>query len=321
MELLANHRVFQTNDLDSGRDFASRVWQKNDAQLRSSRYALTWNEVRLQRSSLSYVDHPCAVTARRRIDHTINGKPASSLNRQIVVHAPRQELKLDIAPFSLLMLNLDGEFVRSALDRRVGKAPEFETWAGEISGVSASATALRSFCVWAAKEADNPHSPLMTNGRVAANVERTMLSLFIECLAERRFRGRSPRAVSVPLRYARPRSGSMQICRTPSASRRLRPPSASVRERCRAHFAACAAIRHPTRFFDVALSARVRLWRQPGPTTRVTKIAPELGFYELRRFAVRYRQEFGEKAIGDLGARCRPRAGSLRDYPKTEKGG
>ena len=92
LELLVNHRVFQTNNLDSGRDFASGVWQKNDAQLRSNRYALTWNEVRLQRSSLSYVDHPCAVTARceRPLRRTVGCLPWRSSRdnppQQLLLH-------------------------------------------------------------------------------------------------------------------------------------------------------------------------------------------------------------------------------------------
>lgn len=323
MELLANHRVFQTSDLDFGRDFASRVWEKHETQLKNNRYALTWNEIRLQRSSLSYVDHPCSVTARcegplsdvfrvlfhqkGRIDHTINGKAASSLNRQIVVHAPRQELTLDIAPFSLLMLNLDGKFVRSALDRRVGKASEFAAWGGELSGASASATALRSFCVWAAKEADGPRSPVMTNGRVAANVERTMLSLFIECLAEQRFRGEEPESDLSATQVCKAEEwidanlldaiGVEEIATAIGVSPRALQ---SAFRRVRGYTPSNAILRRRLERSRAALAAA-------GPDDTVTKIATELGFYELGRFAVRYRQEFSEKPSETLARGLDPR--------------
>ena len=288
MELLANHRIFQTNDLDLGRDFASRVWEKNDTKLKSDRYALTWNEVRLQRLSLSYVDHPCVVTARcegplsdvfhvlfhqkGRIDHTINGKPASSLNRQIVVHAPRQELTLDIALFSLLMLNLDGEFVRSALDGRVGKAPEFETWPVRFPGfrvghrsslvlrLGRSGTQVRKAEEW-----------IDVNVSDAIGVEEIATAI-----------GISPRALRSAFRRVRGYSPSNAILR-----RRL--------ERSRAALAAAGPD-------DTGDQDCARAWLL---LARAVRRAVPTGVWR--------------KAIGDLGARSQPRTGSIKDYQKANR--
>lgn len=321
MELLAGHRVFQTNDLDSGRAFASQIWEKHHSDLKNDQYAVTWNQAALRRSSLAYVDHPCALTARcegplsdifrvlfhqsGRIDHSICGKPASSQPAQVVVHAPAQELKLDIAPFSLLMLNLDGEMVRSALDRRLGKIPSFESWATELPTTSPLVETLRSLCFWAAKELDNPRSPILTSAAVAANLERTLLSLFIECLVEHRFRGEEP---PCDLNVAQVRKAEAWIDTNLANAIGVEDIATAIGVSPRALQTAFRRVRG---YSPINAVFRRRLERSraalvaAGPNDTVTKIATELGFFELGRFAVRYRQEFGEKPSETLARSLR----------------
>jgi AraC-like DNA-binding protein len=324
MELLASHRIFQTNDPDLGRVFASQIWERHRSQLKSHHFALTWNQVALRRSSLAYVDHPCALTARcegplsdvfrvlfhqsGRIDHSINGRPASSQAAQIVVHAPAQELKLDIAPFSLLMLSLDGDLVRTALDRRLGKTPSLESWATELSATSPVVQTLQSLCFWAAKELDNPQSPILASTAVVANLERTLLSLFIECLAERRFRGEEPPS---DLNVVQVRQAEEWIDANLASAISVEDIAAAIGVSPRALQTAFRRVRgySPTNaVFRRRLERSRAALVAAGPDDTVTKIATELGFFELGRFAVRYREEFGEKPSETMARSLRRKA-------------
>ncbi|MFO1098686.1 MAG: helix-turn-helix domain-containing protein [Xanthobacteraceae bacterium] len=331
MELLASHRLFQTNDLDNGRAFASQIWEKHSSQLKNKNYAMTWNQAALRRSSLSFVDHPCAVTARCEgplsdifrilfhlsgcIDHSISGKPASSQVAQVVVHAPSQELKLDIAPFSLLMLNLDGEMVRLALDRRLGKIPNFESWVTELATTSPSIEGLRSLCFWAAGELDNPQSPILTSAAVAANLERTLLSLFIESLAELRFRGEEPLS---DLNIVQVRHAEEWIDANLASAIAVEDVATAIGVSPRALQTAFRRVRgcSPSNaIFRRRLERARAALIAASPSDTVTKIATDLGFFELGRFSVRYREEFGEKPSETLARslqRSRPSSTTMQ---------
>lgn len=321
MELLANHRIFQTTDLDHGRAFASQIWEKHDSQLKNDHYAVTWNQVALRRSSLTYVDHPCALTARcegplsdmfrvlfhqsGRIDHSICGRPASSQPARVVVHAPAQELKLEIAPFSLLMLNLDGELVRSAFERRLGRTPDFEFWATELSTTSPLVDTLRSLCLWTARELDNPRSPISTRAAVTANLERTLLSLFIECLVDYRYCGEEP---PCDLNVAQVRKAEEWIDANLANAIGVEDIAAAIGVSPRALQTAFRRVRgySPTNaVFRRRLERSRAALIAANPNDTVTKIATDLGFFELGRFAVRYRREFGEKPSETLARSLR----------------
>jgi AraC-like DNA-binding protein len=321
VELLASHRIFQTEDHDLGRAFASQIWERHRSELKSHQFGLTWNQATLRRSSLAYVEHPCALTAccegplsdvfrvifhlNGRIDHSINGRSACSQAAQVVVHAPAQELKLDVAPFSLLLLNLDGELVRSALERRLGKVPSFESWATELSAASPIVQTLQSLCFWTAGELDRLQSPIRTSAAVAANLERSLLSLFIESLAERLHRGEEPPS---DLNVSQVRQAEEWIDDNLASAISVEDIAAAIGVNPRALQTAFRRVRgySPTNaVFRRRLERSRAALVAAGPDDTVTKIATELGFFELGRFAVRYRQEFGEKPSETLARSLR----------------
>ena len=105
MELLAKYRVFQATDHDDGQQFLSQVWEKHHSLLKGKRFALTWNQANLKRSSLAYVDHACGAVLEcdgpvsdayrmcfhrtGRVEHRINCNEAGSWLGQCAVHPPR----------------------------------------------------------------------------------------------------------------------------------------------------------------------------------------------------------------------------------------
>jgi AraC-like DNA-binding protein len=333
MEFLASHRVFQTNSAAEGERFASQVWERHRSRLKTKDFALTWNQANLKRSSLAYVDHPCGVVAKcdgplsdtfrilfhhsGRIDHRINGKQATSLPGQCIIHPPSAELLLDIESFSLLLLSLDGDFVRSALAQRFSKLPPLEEWAKAFSLESPSIATLNSLCLWLAKELENPQSPLLAQDRVAASFERTLLTLFIEGLVERHPDTAAVRGNLSDVHVSQAEEWIDAHLAEPIGIEEVATgigvdAQALVRsfKRLRGQSPLRAILRRRLERARDALEAA-----EPGAT--VTEIATGLGFFELGRFAVRYREQFGERPSETLARRLNRIGGS--DLPPTRQ--
>lgn len=311
MKFLSNYKVFQTTDHDAGQEFASRVWERHHSLLKGKQFDLTWNQADLKHASLAFVDHPCGLVAtcdgalsdtfrilfhqNGRMEHKINGKESVSFLGQCTVHPPQADLRLDIEPFSLLLLSLDGNFVRSALNQRFAKLPPFEEWAISFSISSPSIATLNSLCLWMAEELESPQSPLLTNEHAAAGFERTLLALFIEALVDH-----FPYAVDIRGNLGAPYikraeewiDGHLEeaICdedvaaalgvdatRLANTFKRVRGLSLkrALRER--------------------RLERAREILEAAPPDTTVTEVAARLGFFELGRFAGRYRELFGER--------------------------
>jgi AraC-like DNA-binding protein len=319
MELLAKHRIFQTTDHGDGQDFASQVWERHHSKLKGKQFALAWNQAELRHASLAYVDHPCRLVAtcegpvsdtfrvvllrRGRMDHKINGSEAVSLPGTCVIHPPQAELQLDIESISLVLLNLDGNFVRSALAQRFSELPPVETWAASLSPVSPAVATLNSLCLWMAQEFENPNSSLLTESRVTASFERTLLTLFVEALVEQ-----CPNIDSI--------RGDLSVVHLSRAEEWI---DAHVKEAIGVEDVAAALgvnaqalVKTFTRLRGLSpmraiLHRRLECARDAlasaGPGATVTGIATEFGFFELGRFAVRYRERFGEKPSETLARR------------------
>jgi AraC-like DNA-binding protein len=311
MELLSKYRVFQTADHDDGQQFLSQVWERHHSLLKGKRFALTWNQANLKRCSLAYVDHACGAVLEcdgpvsdayrmcfhltGRVDHRINCNEAGSWPGQCAVHSPRAEVRLDAEPFSALVLNLDGDFVRTALNQRFSKLPPLETWATAFSVDSPAVATLNSLCLWMAKELDDPQSLLLTQDRVAASFERTLLTLFIECLVERH---PSADEIRGDLTNIHVRRAEEWIDAHVKDAIGVEDVASAIGVEAQALVRAFKRVRgySPTRALRRRRLERARdALAAAGPETTVTTVAIGLGFFELGRFAARYREQFGEK--------------------------
>ena len=323
MELLSKYRVFQTADHDEGQQFASQVWEKHHSLIKGKTFGLTWNQADLKRASLAFVDHPCGLIATcdgllsdsfrillhqtGRIDHTINGKKSVSFPGQCTIHPPQSSLRLDIEPFSLLLLTLDGSFVRSALSQRFAKLPPFEEWAMSFSRGSPSMATLNSLCLWMAKELGSQKSALLIQDRAAASFERTLLTLFVEALVEQHPSAEDIRGNLSELHVKRAEEWVDAHLYEPIGAEEVAAalgvnPHALVQtfKRMRGYSLSHALLRRRLERARDILGAA-------GPDTTVTDVATHLGFFELGRFATRYRERFGERPSETL-ARSRGRA-------------
>lgn len=317
MELLVQHRVFTTSRLEEGEAFASQIWERNRSTIREGKYGVRWNQIDIDKVALSYIEHDCAVDLNAQgplsdhfrlmlhqegaMGHKVNGREYFSHAGNAVVHAPGADLHLDIDPFKLLLVSLDGETIRNALARRYGKLPPFSTWLGELPD-TASLQTLRSMAIWLAGELDRPGSPLALHSKSRLHAERLITSLFIDCLE-----GAIPKeAIPVEdISHAQVRRaeewieghlsdviGIDEVAIATSIG--VRSLQASFK---RVH--GCT----PHEFITRRRLDEARAMLMSGNEASVTAIATKLGFFELGRFSQRYRQHFGEVPSATLARR------------------
>jgi AraC-like DNA-binding protein len=317
---LKNHCVLVTDDPEVSREFLSPVWEKHRTVLRDRRFSVRWHQADLRRCSLAYVDHPCALDAAcegplsdsfrlllpmaGRIDNRINGRPAEATPSSAVLHAPAQDLKLAIQPFRLMLLGLDGAFVRHALRRRFASLPPFEQWAADLPLDAPAAASLNSFCHWLAHELDRPESLLRTDRRAIDSLERALLAFFIEVLA-----AQYPTMQSAPEDLANRQIALIEAWIEANLGEPIgvEELAAVADVSTRSVQIAFRRLRGctPVEFIRIRRLGRARqMLLEPTPQTTVTTVALDCGFFHFGRFSQQYRAQFGEKPSQTL-ARAR----------------
>lgn len=309
--LLNSHCRLVTDDPQESQDVIGRMWERHRVILRERHFAVRWHQADLKRSSLAYVDHPCAVYAacdgpladtfrillpfEGRLESRINGKPGLATPAMATIHAPGQDLKLEITPFRLLLLSLDGDFVRTAVARRFSQVCAFETWATQFPMAEPAASTLHSLTRWVATELDRETSVLLTKPRAVAAVERCLLSLFLDvledrCVFERRGKEDLPEAhvrhieAWIEANLAEPIGVEEMAGLVGVSSRSVQTAFRRLR--------GCTPMQYVQR-------RRLELARgflqAPTPATTVTGVAVDCGMFHFGRFAAAYRALFGEK--------------------------
>ncbi len=322
--LLGNHCLLATEDLQESQQFLSPIWERHQTVPRGPRFAIRWHQANLHRTTLAYVDHPCGVIATcdgplgdhfrvllpfsGRMENRINGKRAVLTPSSIVLHAPGQDLKLEIDEFCLLLLSFDGSFARRALARRFRKVPPLETWAAEFSRQSAAASSLHSLARWAANELDRPESLFRSEPRAAASLERTMLCVFIELLA-----GQYPEDKTRPGDIANGQFALIEAWIEANLSEafgvedlaRIADVSSRSVQLAFGRLRGCT----PMQFVLRRRLERARaLLQAPTPSMTITAVAMDCGCFHLSRFAAAYRALFGEKPSETLARAARTKA-------------
>ena len=316
MELLHRHRIFSTTKLDEGEEFASQIWERNQSIVTEGSYGIHWNQVDIDKTSLSYVEHDCAVDLKAQgplsdhfrvffhaggaIGHSVHGRSFVSDEANTVAHSPGMDLSLDIKPFELLLLSIDGEFVRRAMVQRFDKLPPFAHWLGELRQ-SSNLHTLRSLAGWLAAEMEHGNSPLSQAGRSRIHAERLLLSLFVECLAEAAPSG-SDRVEDVSLLQVRKAEEWIEANLTEVIG--VEELAAAIGVGVRSLQKSFKRI-HGCSPQEFIIRRRLESARQllVSATTEdtVTAIATRMGFFELGRFSQRYRRHFGETPSATLG--------------------
>lgn len=309
-EFLANYRRLETTNLDCAREHVGRLWERHQSQLvRGRTYGIGWHQADLVGATLSYVRTPSAlrvacgpvshafrVTLHEsgRINHWIDGRLAVSTPRCAVVHAPGQELRLEIEPFRLLILSFDEATVMRAMQARSEQLPPPDRWPDGFALDTPAGAALRALCRWTARELDRPESGSLRSKRAKVSLERTLLTLFLDCLD-----GPSPLVGGRgnDLSAARVRQIEDWVAANVGEPIGVEDLARVAGVSVRSLQVACRRVRGRTPMQLVLqrrLEAARDALRNAAPGSRVTSVAADCGFFNFGRFAADYRTAFGE---------------------------
>ncbi len=316
MEFLSRHRIFASDDLDEGAHFAGQVWERNrSVKTDKLRYGIRWNQVGLDNIGFSYIEHDCAVDLTAQgplsdhfriflnadgiIDHRVDGREFRSHPTNTIVHSPGADLHLDIRPFKLLLLTVDGELINNAMRERFRKLPPYSNWLGVLPE-SASLQTMRSMATWLAHELDQPLSPLGTSGKPRQHAERLLTSLIVECIT-----AASPVEAErvLAISHEQVQRAAEWIDAHLSDAIGVEEVAAAVGIGVRSlqmsfkRVFGCSPSEH---IMARRLDEAYRRLSNATQGSTVTSVATELGFFELGRFATRYRERFAEPPSATL---------------------
>jgi AraC-like DNA-binding protein len=319
MEILSNHRVFSTKDVDEASEFVGRIWEPNRTTIVEGTYGLRWNHLEGDKVSISYVEHDCTVDLKTRgpvsdhyrfflhesgsIDHSIQGRVFQSHPDSVMMHAPDTDIGLFAAPCRFLLVTLDGAFVRRALEQCFGKVSTGSACQG-ILPPSTNLKALRSMVSWLATEVETDGSPLSIAGKPRLQAERLLLSLFVESLAE-----------TIPENIESGEDiGRAQVRRAEEWIDANLTEPIGVEDVATALGVGVRSLQMSFKRVrgmsprEVIMGRRLEIARHmllgAEQNATVTAVATSLGFFELGRFAQRYRQRFGEAPSMTLTTRA-----------------
>ena len=304
-----------TTDLDRAREQVSRLWERHDSYLLSGRtYGLRWHQAEIDRTSLAYVETPsrlkviCGpVGASYRLSmheagavhHRINGRPVTATPERGVLHVPREDLTLETEPLRLLILGFERNIVDAALLRRFDTLPQLGDRGNDVSLETPQGRTLRSLCRWTADELDRPGNGLSSSPRAAANLQRTLLALFLDAIdglcpdPPRRDHMAAARLAGIEAwmeEHFADAIGVEEMAAVAGVS--VRSVQATFRR-----LRGCSPMEALTR---LRLQRARRLLQGAGPEARVTVVATECGFFHFGRFAQQYRKVFGEPPSATL---------------------
>lgn len=320
---LNNHSQLVTSDLDQARESMDQMWEHHRSVLKRGRtYGLRWHQAELVNTTLSYGNTPSSLHIEcgpmsdsfrismhevGRMNHWVDGRQAAATAKRAVVHRPGQDLKLETEPFALLLLSFDGPYVRQCLEQRFQRTLVAADWPTDFSMTTPAGRALRELTRWMAGELDRPGSEILASDCAARGLERTLLTLFLDCVAENSPADEAPTDHLSERRVRRiedwidahvgepigiedlARVGGVSVRSVQVSFRRLR---------------ACSPMRVVLR---KRLQAAHVMLNRPRPGTTVTQVATACGFFNFGRFSHQYREMFGEapsRALARGLARC-----------------
>lgn len=334
MELLSNNRLLMTTNPEESMELVGKIWEKSYKEVVEGDYKLLWNGCRLGSSRISYLAQgQCAVDFRgenQKVDyfrvflpirgcirHSVMGREFISDQSKIAVHTPRVDAAFRFQRCEMLMLEFPGEVFRKSLPKSLGSRVGAEQLTGSLSGFAGVRT-LQSAAAWVAAEASREDSLMNCENTASKHAERMLQALLTDCLREAH---EGPAAALISDAQARQAAAWIEahLSEPITVENVATAIGVSVRslERSFKQTRGCTP-------YQVILGMRFERVREAllnaDETATVTKVALDHGFFELGRFAVRYRQRFGESPSETLRVsvtrrgRMRPMA-DCADWP------
>ena len=306
--LLKRHPLLATDDLDAVRESTGRMLVRHQVEVRGRvPFRTLINGVQGRDLSLAYVDCPTPLTIdceqpcsqhtvylhlSGHASHHFNGRDHEAHRRQAVMVNPGDREKLLTGPTRALLLSLNPKMVLPALKARQLPQPESGKLNGTFSLANGPGKTLRNLCLQLAGELDQP--------TVASGGSAT-LELYRARILEALLDAISSQTVSPSPRIALPGKAGLeelehwilsnldQTLGVDELAARMGMTVRTVQHLFRKHHGLT-----PKAFVRARKLDEARRQLQSGTCTSVGEVALGLGFLHLGRFAIAYRERFGE---------------------------
>lgn len=302
--LLDRFPIVHTRSMEEVQSLTSGLWTRHEVEIRGNvPFDSKINSFRTPTGGLSFVDckTPLKILCEPvgdlfsvhmhlsgAVKHKLNGKAVTSNPSRAALITPGQSTRMETIPGRVLVLDFNRDFFEPELiGRELHKKPT-EQWALGFSLRKGPGQSLKSLCLWAADQLDQPNSPFAKSD-VFAHLHKSMAELLIEALG-------SPGEITPP-------PGKIQLADLEGWIRERLSTPLSVQDL--AHHAGVTpraiqmAFRQqrnctPGQFIrDLRLEESRRLLLTQ-LNRSVSEIAMGLGFLHLGRFSGAYQTRFGE---------------------------
>ena len=309
-DYLTHFALLHTRDLDESRQVMGELWGKHEVEIKGHiPFETTVNHAEIGQTGLTFVRCPtplrvhCVLGGDRftallheegRSLHQINAESTVAGPGSAVIVVPGQDVRMDSEAVRLLALEYPTTRVEQALRIRGLPSARFEQWARHRDLTSPAGAALRSLAQWAARELNQPDTPL-ASGPTAEHLEQTLFSLFLDCLAEP-----FPSAAPPDPMLGRIKLSDCEHWIAANLQESLSDDTLATLVGVSPR-AVQLAFRHYHHCTPMAFVRRARLHsiRQEllarGEVTTVTEVAMKFRFFHMGHFADAYRREFGER--------------------------
>lgn len=315
-ELLSNHHLLTTDDIEESRKVTNKLWEEHETQLKEGAdFNVHMNRVSLNSVTFTYIHCPAdlILTSTKKaetrysfhllldgdIDYRIASTEVTADYDSGVIHLSSEKMQMETDSIRALFVDFDKITVEQALSKRFSSSNPRKLEATTIDYQTAQGTFLRSLCLWCVQQLNHPESR-HPDAKVWQHLEKAILNAFIDCIDQRKTeRSKKPKHIHQWFEILETWIDEhlsetvmlQDLVQIAGVSERTLQKSFRKYRNCTPMGAV---------YLRRLIKARTLL-QYARPDTTVLDIALDVGYTHPSRFASHYQKQFGEKPSVTLG--------------------
>ncbi len=309
-ELLSNHHLLTTDDIEESRKVTNELWEDHETHLtEGSEFNVHMNRVSLNSVTFTYIQCPAdlILTSTNKvetrysfhllldgdIDYRVASTELTADSNSGVIHLSSEKMQMKTGSIRALFVDFDRTTVDRALNKRFDSQNPLVPVAAKIDYQSGQGILLRSLSLWCVQQL-NHKEKRNQDSKVWQHLEKAILNAFIDCI-DRREADRSSR-----LEDQRTWFNTIEAWIDEHLSETIMLQDlaevAGVSERTlQKAFRTYLKCTPMSAVYMRRLNRARTLLQTPQPETTVLQIALDVGYTHPSRFACHYQKKFGEK--------------------------
>jgi AraC-like DNA-binding protein len=309
-ELLSNHHLLTTDDLEESRKITNELWEDHDTYIaEGSDFNVHMNRVSLNSVTFTYIQCPSdlILTSTKKvetrysfhllldgdIDYQVASTELTADSNTGVIHLSSEKMQMKTDSIRALFIDFDKATVDEALNKRFGNQKMLIPAATNLDYQTGQGILLRSLSLWCVQQL-NHQEKRNPDSKVWHHLEQAILNAFIDCI-DRRETERSSiledqrawfNAIEAWIDEHLSETIMLQdLAKVAGVSERTLQKAFRTYHNCTPMSAV----------YMRRLNRARTLLQTPQPETTVLQIALDVGYTHPSRFASHYQKQFGEK--------------------------